>query len=505
MGINVYIRPDGQGFGFLLSVARLLTHDHNVIIGGNVGIKKLIQRVAPELEENVAMLSNYKPNIDEDEIVKECREREMKYGEYFSMISSNDRGLGKGYLFNADKHPHMERSWWGHEEKLRSMLGDFIYYEQIIDEHSPGVIISGGNNKIANLVARHQSIPTLTLTNAKLGDRYMWVENEYLHNTKLREAIARYLEHPSGYGDASPQDYEQVTASRVKHSRIDYSYQGALKVLVRRIIRESYILARSTASRLYRRKAPIRRTGYRFLGWIPPSVINKPLMFRYVSKHGVKPEELGDYRTIYFPLHLEPEVALMAVSPEFNNSMEAITWISKSLPADTLLVVKEQPFSFGIRSKHYYDNLRRIGNVVLADPTVHPWDWIKEAEFTATITGTAGVEAVYFGKPVLSFGKHQYINALPTVRYANNYESTQRGIQELLALDSDDELFKVSRTAVYRAQTETSFEHVVVEDRNRSAEPSPEDRYRYTELKPELARRAVAELYKQYPGVFKTP
>ncbi len=195
---------------------------------------------------------------------------------------------------------------------------------------------------------------------------------------------------------------------------------------------------------------------------------------------------------VYVPLHLEPEVALLSVSPEFNNSMEMVAWISKSVPADTILVVKEQPFSYGIRSKRYYDNLRRIGNVVLANPDVHSWDWIRAARVVATISGTAGIESVYFHKPVLSFGKHQVINYLPTVRYANSYESTRQHIKELMDLDPGSKVFETSREALYRAQMETSFEL-----------PGFEHTYRIREPQLELARIAVDHLYSQYPHLFK--
>ena len=99
---------------------------------------------------------------------------------------------------------------------------------------------------------------------------------------------------------------------------------------------------------------------------------------------------------------MEPEVALLSISPEFNNSMEMIAWISKSVPADVLLVIKEQPLSFGIRSRHYYDNFRRIENVVLADPRVHSWEWIRAASVVATITGSVGFEAVHFERPTVT-------------------------------------------------------------------------------------------------------
>ena len=49
-------------------------------------------------------------------------------------------------------------------------------------------------------------------------------------------------------------------------------------------------------------------------------------------------KKIGKY--IYFPLHLEPEIALLGASPEFNNSMELATWLAKSLPVDFNLVIK---------------------------------------------------------------------------------------------------------------------------------------------------------------------
>jgi len=226
--------------------------------------------------------------------------------------------------------------------------------------------------------------------------------------------------------------------------------------------------------------------------------LRRPFSYGYLMKHGVEPSDLNDRKIVYFPLHLEPEVALLSVSPEFNNSMEAIAWISKSLPVDTILVVKEQPVSLGIRSKHYYDNLRRIGNVHLAKPTTHPWDWIKASVFTATITGTAGIESLYLGKPCLSLGKHQLINELPTVRYANNFESVKQSIQELLAFDPNDKIFGLCQFAMHKAQIETSFGY----DPDQFSESATEERDKFTELKPQFAKQAVDNLYRLYPGLF---
>ena len=138
--------------------------------------------------------------------------------------------------------------------------------------------------------------------------------------------------------------------------------------------------------------------------------------------------------------------------------MEMIAWISKNAPADMIIVLKENPVSFGVRSKWYYNQLRQIGNVVWAKPEINSWEWLKVATVVATITGTAGTEAVMFKRPVLSFGKHQAINLLPTVRFANNFESVGSGLDDLLAIASDDSTFELSRRAFFQAQIDCSFE-----------------------------------------------
>ena len=216
-------------------------------------------------------------------------------------------------------------------------------------------------------------------------------------------------------------------------------------------------------------------------------------MYKYFVKNGVTPDDISEeYRLIYIPLHLEPEVALLSVSPEFNNSWEMISWISKASPANTLLVVKEQPFSFGIRSKGLYEHLRRMPNVVLAHPKVHPWEWIMASQGTATITGTAAIEAINMSRRVLSFGCHQFVNLLPTVRFASDYTSTLKGLNDLLMIKDGDSSFDLSRKSLNKAQIDNSFEMVGIE---------------YPKLSPEdeegLAQVAKEALCKFYPHHFQ--
>ena len=147
----------------------------------------------------------------------------------------------------------------------------------------------------------------------------------------------------------------------------------------------------------------------------------------------------------------------MQVSPEFNNSYEIICWVSKNLPADVVLVVKENPWSFGIRSKDYYDRLRKISNVELAQPDTNTKEWVDHSLFTVAISGTSGFESVYYDKPVLSYGKHQIINYLPTVRYVSSFLETGTAINELLLLNKDSSDFAKSKSVLHNALMSCSF------------------------------------------------
>ena len=489
---SVLVLIAAQQQGFLASVAKLLSADHEVAIATSEAVRDNIVGSWPDLAELIEVRSGFVPDVEGKDVVDECLKREERYGETFAMISSFDRAFGKGYLFNADRHPDIIRSWWPRERKLRGMLEDFLYYEDLMSRHAPDLVIAHFPVKIQTVVARGHGAKTLSISTARFGEKFMWVENEHLENSHMTRALKSNLASVAETGAFSDIDYVQLTESVVRHSRIDYSYRHALKYAVSRTLKESRVRVRTTASQVVRRKKLGGRVGYRFLGWVP-SRLRRPYIHRYFGKHGVTPDELGDRRIVYVPLHLEPEAALLSVSPEFNNSMELIAWVSKSIPADMVIVVKEQPFSYGIRSKHYYENLRRIGNVLLARPSTHPWEWIRGAAMVATITGTTGIESVYFEKPVLSFGRHQPVNHLPTVRFADSYESTKAGVEELLRLgEPGGEVFKVAKEALYRAQMDTAFEL-----------PGYGDTYEDRQPQLRLAESAIEHLRRQYPGLLE--
>ena len=150
-------------------------------------------------------------------------------------------------------------------------------------------------------------------------------------------------------------------------------------------------------------------------------------------------------------------MALQNFSPEFNNQLEMIYWISKSLPSNYFIAVKEHPEMYGLRTIKYINNLIKIPNVVLVKPEISSLKLINKCKAVATITGTAAFEAVYLKKPVLSFGKHQVINSLSSVFYCSNFIQTEKNIKKILN-GIDNKILKINSNKLLSSIYQNSFE-----------------------------------------------
>lgn len=106
----------------------------------------------------------------------------------------------------------------------------------------------------------------------------------------------------------------------------------------------------------------------------------------------------------FFPLHLEPEVTVSLMAPFYEDQINLIKQIARSLPLHFKLYVKEHPAMIGYRPQAYYRELKKIPNVKIINPNVKSFELIKETKLIATLTGTVGWEGTILKKPVITFG-----------------------------------------------------------------------------------------------------
>lgn len=124
---------------------------------------------------------------------------------------------------------------------------------------------------------------------------------------------------------------------------------------------------------------------------------------KYYSKLAQTPDFQKKY--IYLPLHYQPESTTCPIGSIFNDQRLIIALLSYCVPDDTLIYVKEHPTqNFFTRSKEYYEYIYKRKNVVIVPKRTNTFDLIDNCIAVATVSGTAGWEALFTGKPTLLFG-----------------------------------------------------------------------------------------------------
>lgn len=113
---------------------------------------------------------------------------------------------------------------------------------------------------------------------------------------------------------------------------------------------------------------------------------------------------------VYVALHKQPECSTSAMGGVFVDQLLMIDILSSALPGGWVLFVKESPMQWVAPRAHlgrypgYYKEILKRKNVVLIPVNTSTYDLINKSQAVATVTGTAGWEAILRGKPALVFG-----------------------------------------------------------------------------------------------------
>ncbi|SMO87748.1 capsular polysaccharide export protein, LipB/KpsS family [Fodinibius sediminis] len=118
---------------------------------------------------------------------------------------------------------------------------------------------------------------------------------------------------------------------------------------------------------------------------------------------------------IYFPLHYQPERTTNPEGNYFADQQLAINLLSYYLPEDWHLVIKEHPSQFVShmqgylgRTSDFYTDIKKLKNVKLVNENIDSMNLISASKAVSTLTGSAGLEALIKGKPVMVFGYAWY-------------------------------------------------------------------------------------------------
>lgn len=132
------------------------------------------------------------------------------------------------------------------------------------------------------------------------------------------------------------------------------------------------------------------------------------------DKNCLSKEDLAGRDFIYYPLHLDPEASTMHLAHHYVDQLAVLESLSKQRPLHQDIIVKENPFMLGRRPKGYYDFIRNLPGVYIADPAIMGIELVQKCAMVLTLTSTTAWEAMLLGKPSIVLG------AFPFLKFKGN-------------------------------------------------------------------------------------
>ena len=136
--------------------------------------------------------------------------------------------------------------------------------------------------------------------------------------------------------------------------------------------------------------------------------VNELAYFEHLSEF-----ESSDFdirkKFVYFPLPMQPEMTTSPIGGIYRDQLLAIEELSKILPDDIKIFVKENPKQGSYaRGPLFFHRISRIKSVVFVPSYANTKELLENSIFVATTTGTVGWESICAGKSVLTFGYAWY-------------------------------------------------------------------------------------------------
>ncbi len=179
----------------------------------------------------------------------------------------------------------------------------------------------------------------------------------------------------------------------------------------------------------------LRKPGHVASALFSPAVWHRKWQQHTVPKEYEKHVRMPDLDRpfVYVPLHLQPEASTCPQAGPFTDQELLVQLLSACLPEGIALYVKEHPAQ-GERSRtrEFYEAIASTRGVTCVPRAFSTFELTNRAIAVATATGTAGLEALFRGKPVLMFG-HRFFQEAPGVHRVRTLEDCKGAIAAILA------------------------------------------------------------------------
>ena len=391
-------------------------------------------------------------NIKQKPDVEYLNSFEQKYDINLWSITSSDRVFNKYNKFYT----------FSRDEILKILELECKFFENVLEMSKPDffmtTVTDQRRSNLLERMCRSKGIKILMLETSRLGYRSTISEEaneiDYLQDMQSTNSKITFSELRENIKKFSR--YKQAKSLRA----------GGFNFSMWEKIKSSLYWMINTFDKEY-------RMGYDHFGMTRFNVITDRLSaaikrsYResYIDKALVR--KVKNEKFVYFPLSVEPERTLSISAPFYMNQLEIIRNVARSIPADYKLYVKEH---MAMKYRHwrpisYYQTIMDLPNVTLIHPSLSNEELIKNCSIVFTVTGTAGLEATYYGKHSIIFGHTSY-DSLPSVHKIEHLEDLPQLVRTCL----DEKVVPSDVANLVKIIENVSFDFDIVEMYNKIAD-----------------------------------
>lgn len=393
----------------------------------------------------------------QDHILK-IKEPDMEYlksFEYKYNINLWDIAYSERYFYSEFNPYHK----FTKNEILSIIEQECRFFDSVLDEIRPSCFM-------ATLIARHHKFLLYKISKVR-GIKFLtWEWSRFGGRWTVSSEIGR-IDKPEEYTNMKP-DYFKTKEDLMNYLKnnslpISYAYGAEYKIQRQKKIISLFNFLFTSIDKNF-------ENTYLQYGKTKTNILIKESKFSKARKRKKIDSFMNDnFATkidsalpfIYYPLHVEPERELLMQSPFLSNQVSVITNISKTLPVNYELYVKEHPGmkNNGWRPIEYYSNLQKLPNVTLIHPSVNSKELIEKCSLVITIAGDTGLEAAFFNKPSIVLTNTDF-SVLPSVFYVENFKDLEKTIR--IALNSKVDFEHLKKYVAYVNENSFEFDYVTI-------------------------------------------
>jgi len=328
------------------------------------------------------------------------------------------------------------------EHEISSILEkECKLFEKILDEIKPDFFITTETalrpHHLFYLLCKKKGIRVLMLNAANWGN-YCYISENYHKLDNFNELFANRKALPTTFNDI-----QNRLESKILSKKVSKFYQSHKNSKIKLIQAAFQLLILSDNSN--------EKTHYTYYGRkklkVLFSEINNSIKRWYRKKYidqNFLQEIIDDKPFIFLPLQQEPERSLLLGAPDYKNQIKTVEYVSKCMPENFLLLVKEHPTQGSGRDWRKISQYKALQNnpkVRLIHPSVPAAEIIKKSNLVISVSGTIALESAFLNKPSITIADNDY-TLIPSISRLNSKNELRVLIEKSLEKKADPNIIR---------------------------------------------------------------